>query len=135
MIEIGCRETDGINLPYPNQKMFFKPQLSSKVSEINEILKKYNRNSANFEISLFSTITITEDQEDLDKRIEEIIKNAPEPMKPTKEYLLEHQFIGFPEDIKQKLNDLENIGIDKMVFSLGKSNVEDQQMLFSKKIM
>lgn len=135
MIEIGCRETDGINLPYPNQQVFLKPQLSKKVSEINEILKKYNKDSANFEISLFSAITLVEDQEDLDKRIEDIIKNAPGPMKPTKEYLLEHQFLGFPEDIKQKVIDLEKMGIDKMVFSVGKSNVEDPQMLFSKKIM
>ena len=135
MIDIACREADGINLPYPNQTMFLKPQLSSKVSEINEILKKYDKDSANFEISLFSAITIVEDQEDLDKRIEEIIKNAPGPMKPTKDYLLEHQFIGFPEDIKQKLIDLGDMGIDKMVFSMGKSNVEDPLMLFSKEII
>ena len=47
-------------------------------------------------------LTIAKEQDDIDKRIEEIIKNAAGPMKPTREYLLEHQFIGFPEDIKQK---------------------------------
>jgi len=119
MTEIACRETDGINLPYPNQKEFLKPQLSSKISEIKEILKKYNKNPANFEISLFSTITIAENQEDLNKKIESIIKSAPEPYKPTREYLLEHQFIGFPEDIKKKIIELENMGINKIVFSLG----------------
>jgi len=135
MIDIACREADGINLPYPSQNMFLKNQLSAKVSEINEILKKYNKEPSNFEISLFSTITIAEDKEDLDKRIEEIIKNAPGPMKPTREYLLEHQFIGFPEDIKQKLIDLENMGVNKIVFSLGKSNLDDPLLLFSKELM
>ena len=135
MIDIACREADGINLPYPSQNMFLKNQLSAKVSEINEILKKYNKEPSNFEISLFSTITIAEDKEDLDKRIEEIIKNAPGPMKPTREYLLEHQFIGFPEDIKQKLIDLEDMGVNKIVFSLGKSNLDDPLLLFSKELM
>ena len=135
MIDIACRETDGVNLGYPSQSIFLKTQLSSKISEIDEILKKYNRDRANFEISLFTSFTIAEDQEDLDKRVEDIIKNAPEPMKPTKEYLLEHQFIGFPEDLKQKLIDLENMGIDKIVLSIGKSNLEDPLVVFSKKIM
>ena len=134
MIDIACRETDGVNLGYPSQSIFLKTQLSSKISEIDEILKKY-RDRANFEISLFTSFTIAEDQEDLDKRVEDIIKNAPEPMKPTKEYLLEHQFIGFPEDLKQKLIDLENMGIDKIVLSIGKSNLEDPLVVFSKKIM
>ena len=135
MTDIACREANGINLPYPSQNAFLKTQLSSKISEINEILKKYNRESENFEISLFSTITIAKNQEDLDKRIEEIIKNTPRPMKPTKDYLLEHQFIGFPEDIKKKLNDLENMGINKIVLSVGKSDLKDPLLVFNKELM
>ncbi|MFW9879687.1 MAG: LLM class flavin-dependent oxidoreductase [Candidatus Thorarchaeota archaeon] len=135
MTEIACREADGINLPYPNQKMFLKTQISNKVSEINEILKKHNKEPDNFEISFFSTITFVKSQEDLDKRIEKIIKNAQGPMKPTREYLLEHQFIGFPEDIKKKFLELENIGIDKIVLSIGKSDLEDPLLQFSKKLM
>ena len=135
MIDIACREADGVNLPYPSQNTFLKNQLSRKVSEINEILKKYNKEPADFEISLFGSITIVKNQEDLDKRIEEIIKNAPGPMKPTREYLLEHQIIGFPEDIKKRLIELENMGIDKIVFSMGKSDLEDPLLLFSKELM
>jgi alkanesulfonate monooxygenase SsuD/methylene tetrahydromethanopterin reductase-like flavin-dependent oxidoreductase (luciferase family) len=135
MTAIACREADGINLPYPSQNAFLKTQLSSKLSEIKELLKKYNRDPANFEISIFSSITIVKDQEDLDKRIEEIINNAPGPMKPTREYLLEHQFIGFPEDIKEKLIEIETMGIDKMVISIGKSELEDPLTLFSKELM
>ncbi|MBY8985040.1 MAG: LLM class flavin-dependent oxidoreductase [Candidatus Lokiarchaeota archaeon] len=135
MTDIACREADGINLPYPSQNAFLKTQLSSKISEINELLKKYNRASENFEISLFSTITIAKNQEDLDKRIEEIIKNTPGPMKPTKDYLLEHQFIGFPEDIKKKLNDLENMGINKIVLSVGKSDLKDPLLVFNEELM
>ncbi|MHA1985478.1 MAG: LLM class flavin-dependent oxidoreductase [Promethearchaeota archaeon] len=135
MIDIACREADGVNLPYPSQNTFLKNQLSHKVSEIKEILKKYNKDLAEFEISLFGAITIVKDQEDLDNVIEDIIKNAPGPMKPTREYLLEHQIIGFPEDIKNRLVELENIGIDKIVFSTGKSGLEDPLMHFSKEIM
>ncbi|MHA2036401.1 MAG: LLM class flavin-dependent oxidoreductase [Promethearchaeota archaeon] len=135
MTEIACRETDGINLSYPNHKVFLKQQLSSNVSEIKEILKKYDKDPANFEISLFSSITIVENQTDLDKRIEEIIKNAAGPMKPTKEYLLDHQFIGFPEDINEKIIELEKMGIDKIVFSLGRSDVEEPLKLFNKKMI
>jgi len=135
MIDIACREADGINLPYPSQNLFLKTQISSNISEIKEILKKYNKESANFEISLFGSITVVKNQEDLDNQIEEIIKNAPGPMKPTKEYLLEHQIIGFPEDIKKRLIELENMGIDKIVFSTGKSDLEDPLLLFSKELM
>jgi len=136
MTDIACREADGINLPYPGQNVFLKNQLSSKITEINESLKKNNREIDNFEISLFlMNFWIVNDQEDLDKRIEEIIKNAPGPMKPTREYLLEHQFIGFPEDIKKKLIEFENMGINKIVFYLGKSDLEDPLKLFSKEMM
>jgi len=135
MIDIACREADGINLPYPSQNLFLKTQISSNISEIKEILKKYNKESANFEISLFGSITVVKNQEDLDNQIEEIIKNTPGPMKPTKEYLLEHQIIGFPEDIKKRLIELENMGIDKIVFSTGKSDLEDPLLLFSKELM
>jgi alkanesulfonate monooxygenase SsuD/methylene tetrahydromethanopterin reductase-like flavin-dependent oxidoreductase (luciferase family) len=135
MIDIACKEADGVNLGFPSQVIFLKPQLLSKSNEIKEILKKYNKDRSNFEISLFTSITIVKDQEDLDKCIENIIKNAPGPMKPTREYLLEHQFIGFPEDIKNKFLEIENMGIDKIVFSIGKSNLEDPISTFSEKIM
>ncbi|MHA1931809.1 MAG: LLM class flavin-dependent oxidoreductase [Promethearchaeota archaeon] len=135
MIDIACREADGINLPYVSQNFFLKAHISTKISEIAENLKKYNKELANFEVSLFSQITIVENQEDLDKTIEEIIKNAPGPMKPTEEYLLEHHLLGFPEDIKEKVSELEDMGINKIVFSTGKSDLEDPLMLFGKKIM
>ncbi|MFX1481373.1 MAG: LLM class flavin-dependent oxidoreductase, partial [Promethearchaeota archaeon] len=135
MTDIACREADGVNLGYPSQTIFLKTQLTSKLSEINQNLNKYKKERDDFEISLFTSFTIVEDQEDLDKTIEDIIKNASGPMKPTKEYLLEHQFIGFPEDIKQKSNEMENMGIDKIVLSLRKSRIEDPLEIFKQKIM
>jgi alkanesulfonate monooxygenase SsuD/methylene tetrahydromethanopterin reductase-like flavin-dependent oxidoreductase (luciferase family) len=135
MIDIACREADGVNLGYPGQTIFSKTQLSSKINEIDDNLKRYNKSRTNFEISLFTSITIAKDQDELDKRIEDIIKNASGSMKPTKEYLLEHQFIGFPEDIKEKIIEMENMGVNKIVLSIGKSNLEDPLKQFSKKIM
>lgn len=141
MTDIACKEVDGINFGYPSQSIFLKTQLSSKISEINEKLKKYSRKLDDFEISLFSSITVANEQEELDKKIEKIIKSAPGPVKPTKEYLLEHQLVGFPEDIKKKLVELENMGIDKIVFSLSglldkiEISEEDPLVLFSKRVM
>lgn len=135
MTEIACREADGINLPYPNEKMFLKTQLSDKVSEIDEMLRKYDKSLDKFEISLFTSITMAKDQDDLDKYIETTIKNAPGPMKPTKEYLLEHQLVGFPEDIKQKVNELKGIGINKIIFIVRETALEDPISVLAKEIL
>ncbi|MFW9783689.1 MAG: LLM class flavin-dependent oxidoreductase [Candidatus Heimdallarchaeota archaeon] len=135
MTEIACREADGINLPYPNEKMFLKTQLSDKVSEIDEMLRKYDKSLDKFEISLFTSITMAKDQDDLDKYIETIIKNAPGPMRPTKEYLLEHQLVGFPEDIKQKVNELKGIGINKIIFIVRETALEDPISVLAKEIL
>ena len=126
MIDLACREADGINLPYlmrPSQKFDL---LRDYVSIIKEMLEKYNRDYSNFEISLFNTIAIAKSQEELDKSRKErkILKSS-----------LKNLFFGFPEDIKERIKEVENIGIDKMVFSVEKNENFDPLTVFCKEIM
>ncbi len=131
MTEIACREADGINLPY------IKPnELEGKISIIRSHLKKYKRDPSKFEISYFGAINLVKDQEEIDKLVQIAIDRAPEDKKPTKEEVLDNSFIGFPEDIKEKINSLENKGIDKIVIAIRKSeNIEDPLKLFVDKVM
>ncbi|MCE7741754.1 MAG: LLM class flavin-dependent oxidoreductase [Candidatus Heimdallarchaeota archaeon] len=131
MTEIACREADGINLPY------VKPDdLPKSIEVIKGHLTKYKRDPNTFEISYFGVINIVKDQEELDKLVQTIIERAPEDKKPTKEDILRNQFIGFPEDIKEKMDTLENVGIDKMVIAVRKSEtIDDPLKLFVDKIM
>ena len=131
MTEIACREADGINLPYVKID-----DLPSTVKIIREQLTKYNRNPSNFEISYFGTVNLVNNQEELDNLIRIIIERAPKNKKTSKEETLRNQLIGFPEDIKEKINKLESIGIDKMVIAIRKSEtIEDPLQLFKDKIM
>jgi len=131
MTEIACREADGINLPY------VKPsELALKINGINQLLSKYNRDTRKFEISYFGAINFVKDQEELDELVQTIIDRAPEDKKPTKEEVLKENLIGFPEDIKEKIDRLENIGIEKMVIAIRKSDtIEDPLKLFVDKVM
>ena len=131
MTNIACREADGINLPYTKID-----DLSKTISKIRQKLEKYNRDTERFEISYFNAITIVDSQEELDSIVDRIIKAAPEDKKPTRESLLSNSFIGFPEDIKSQIAKVQDLGIDKMVISLRKSEkIEDPMKLFVEKIM
>jgi len=131
MTEIACRDVDGINLPY------VKPDdLPKSIEVIKEHLTKYKRDPKTFEISYFGVINIVESQEELDKLVQTIIERAPEDKKPTKADILRNQFIGFPEDIKEKIDIVENMGIDKIVIAVRKSEtIDDPLKLFVDKIM
>ncbi len=131
MTEIACREADGINLPYVKID-----DLPKNITTIKKHLSKYNRDPENFEISYFGIINIVKDQEELDKLVQTIIERAPEDKKPSKEEILRNQLIGFPEDIKVKINTLENIGIDKMVIIVRESEtIEDPLKLLVDKVI
>ena len=85
MIDIACREADGINLPYltlSSQKV-----MRDSISAINERLKKYNRDPSEFEISLFTNVTIIRSQERL-----ESLKRESKILNSQMKYL----FIGNP---------------------------------------
>ncbi|MHA1868218.1 MAG: LLM class flavin-dependent oxidoreductase, partial [Candidatus Heimdallarchaeaceae archaeon] len=116
MIDIACREADGINLPYVPLT-----ELEEKIHYINKRLEHYNRNLDDFEISLFNTVTLVNSQESLDKLIEKINKRVPEEKRKSKEEILDNQFIGFLDGIKAKIEKVEEMGIRKMVIVVRKS--------------
>jgi len=131
MTEIACKEADGINLPY-----VVPDKLSKSIANINKLLSKYNRDKTEFEISYFNAITLVNSQEELDSLIEKIIKKAPKDKKPTKEDILNNQFIGFPEDIQDKIEKIEEMGIEKVVIAVRKSeSIEDPLKVFVDKVM
>jgi alkanesulfonate monooxygenase SsuD/methylene tetrahydromethanopterin reductase-like flavin-dependent oxidoreductase (luciferase family) len=121
MTDIACREADGINLPLGNIE-----QIRRGIPNITEILKKYNRDPSNFEISLFTSIIMVNDQEELEnlRRKRRILKRN-----------LKNQFIGTPEDIKRKITEVEDMGVDKMVISIEKTKFEDSLDVFCKELM
>ncbi len=124
MIDIACRDADGINLPYldsQNQKL-----LEESLSIINEKLKKYDRNSSEFEISLFTNVTIVDSQE----RLEQVRKER-RILKSNLKYL----FMGTYEEIKNKIKEFENLGIAKMIVVVDSPDIEDLLDFFKKKIM
>ena len=124
MIDIACRDADGINLPYldsQNQKL-----LEESLSIINEKLKKYDRNSSEFEISLFTNVTIVDSQE----RLEQVRKER-RILKSNLKYL----FMGTYEEIKNKIKEFENLGIAKMIVVVDSPDIEDPLDYFKKKIM
>ncbi|KKM77243.1 hypothetical protein LCGC14_1372050 [marine sediment metagenome] len=133
MIDIACREADGVNLD-----LWYRPnieELPTRIEYINERLSKHNRDSSGFEISLFAMMTLIESQERKDEVIDRIIKNYPEGSKPTREHVAKNHYIGFPEDLKEKIKIIENMGIKQIVFWLGRSDFEDSIEIFSKKVM
>jgi alkanesulfonate monooxygenase SsuD/methylene tetrahydromethanopterin reductase-like flavin-dependent oxidoreductase (luciferase family) len=131
MMDIACREADGINLPYTKID-----DLPDAINRIKINLEKYQRDVENFEISYFNTINVVDSQEELDAIVERIIKAAPEDKKPLKEDILRNSFIGFTEDLKNQITKVEEIGIQKMVIAIRKSeSIEDPMKLFADKIM
>jgi alkanesulfonate monooxygenase SsuD/methylene tetrahydromethanopterin reductase-like flavin-dependent oxidoreductase (luciferase family) len=121
MTDIACREANGINLPLGNIE-----QIRRGIPNITEILKKYNLDPSNFEISLFTSIIMVNDQEELEnlRRKRRILKRN-----------LKNQFIGTPEDIKRKITEVEDMGVDKMVISIEKTKFEDSLDVFCKELM
>lgn len=133
MIDIACKEADGVNLD-----LWYAPNMEDippRISYINERLQKHNRNPSEFEISLFTAITIVNSQEKLDDLVERIIKRTRRDKKITKEHILKNHYVGFPEDIKEKMTRLENMGVKKIVTWIRRSDFEDSIEVFSKKVM
>ncbi|MHA1259068.1 MAG: LLM class flavin-dependent oxidoreductase [Candidatus Heimdallarchaeaceae archaeon] len=131
MMKIACKEANGVNLPYVELE-----KLHKHIKEIRMNLGQNNREEENFEISLFTSITVTETQEELDTLVSKIVEKSPKEKKLTQEEVLRNQFIGFPEDIKNKIKQVEEIGINKMVIAVRKSKtIEDPLKLFCDKIM
>jgi len=114
MIDIACREADGVNLAYVtprDQKRF-----GESTSIINEKLKRYGRDPTEFEISIYTYITIVDSLETLER-----IRKEKRIFKSNMKY----QFIGDVTTIQEKILEVENLGVKKMaiiVESLQKKN-------------
>jgi alkanesulfonate monooxygenase SsuD/methylene tetrahydromethanopterin reductase-like flavin-dependent oxidoreductase (luciferase family) len=133
MIDIACREADGVNLD-----LWYTPNIEGlppRISYIYDRLKKYNRDPAQFEISLFTAITIVESQEKLDDLVGRMMKNIPKNQNITKDDILNNRYVGFPEDLKEKMIRLEDMGIKKIVTWIRRSDFEDSISAFSEKVM
>jgi len=121
MTDIACREADGINIPLRGIK-----EIKGRIPIIHENLKKYNRDPSDFELSLFVSIGLVNNQEELDE-----VRKKRRIMKRN----LENMFIGTPESIKNKISEVEGAGIDKMVISIEETGIENPLALFKDKIM
>ncbi len=129
---IACREADGFNIPHQGLTAF-----KERVDFIRSRLRKYQRDLEHFEISSFNSVTLVTTQEELDGFINQMIEQAASEHKPpTREEILENSFIGYVEDVKNKIEQAEEFGIDKMVIAVrGGSSVKDPVKLFHEKIM
>ncbi|MFX0012443.1 MAG: hypothetical protein ACFE9R_19170, partial [Candidatus Hermodarchaeota archaeon] len=89
-------------------------------------LKRYNRDPNDFEISLFTTIALVNTQEELEalRKKRKILKRN-----------LKNLFIGTVEDVKEKISEVENAGVNKMVISIEDTGIEEPLTLFKKELM
>lgn len=119
MTELACREADGINLI-----SIKADDLPKSISNIKAILKKYNRDLSDFEISYCCVIILTDNTDKL--KVE---------YQPHGNY-----YTGFPEDIKEEIKKLEELGVNKMfLWAVSKSrqskSIKDPLDTFANKIM
>ncbi len=117
MTDIACREADGINI----MPSFKATEIPERISLIKENLKKYNRDPSEFEISLLYPITLVKTQEELEKFSEGERTNT---------------LTGYPEEIKERLAVLEDLGLNKMVvMGLSSPDFDHPLNVFAEKVM
>ncbi|MDH5482035.1 MAG: LLM class flavin-dependent oxidoreductase [Candidatus Bathyarchaeota archaeon] len=132
LTEIACREADGVNLPHEGLD-----SLKKRIGFIASKLHKHNRNPDEFEISTFNVVTIVNNEEELDKFVNQAIERVKqEGNKLTKEEIMKESFIGYVGGVKEQIKQVEEFGVKKMVISVrGGSSIEDPTELFHDKIM
>jgi alkanesulfonate monooxygenase SsuD/methylene tetrahydromethanopterin reductase-like flavin-dependent oxidoreductase (luciferase family) len=139
LITIACRETDGFNLVLGDEDSpRFVESLKERIEFINSKLQRYNRNSEEFEISIFNSIALFSSEEELDRTVDQMIQSyKKQSIKLNKEQVLKNFFIGYAEDVKEKVRQAEELGVKKIVISeiRGDSSIEDPVRLFRDKIM
>ena len=121
MMDIACREADGINL------IEVKPEdLPKYVNNVKDNLKKYDRDISEFEISHCCYIRLEDKQQGMDKL-------------KIKHGTIGNQYIGTLEDVKEEIERLEELGINKMViWSVSKSKqseIKDPLETFARKVI
>ncbi len=122
MTEIACRDADGINLI-----SIKTDDIPTAINNIKANLKKYNRDISEFEISYCCVITLTDNQKEIDK-----LKVDYQPHG--------NYYTGFPEDVKEEIDNLEDLGVNKMLLwavtkSKQSESIKDPLETFAKKIM
>jgi len=124
MIDIACREADGINLPciIPRDQKRYR----ERIPTIIERLKFHNHERSDFEISLYTHITIVGSQESLER-----LRKERKIFKSNLKYI----FMGELEVIQDKINELEDLGVEKMVIVVESPDIEDPLSVFCKEIM
>lgn len=124
MIDIACREADGVNLAnhVPRDQKRFR----ESISLINEKLKRYGRDPDEFEISIYTFIRIADSQETIERiRKEKSIFRS----------IMKYQFIGNVNIIQEKIQEVEDLGVKKMIVIVESPTIEDPINVFSKEIM
>lgn len=124
MIDIACREADGVNLAnhVPRDQKRFR----ESISLINEKLKRYGRDPDEFEISIYTFIRIADSQETIERiRKEKSIFRS----------IMKYQFIGNVNTIQEKIQEVEDLGVKKMIVIVESPSIEDPINVFSKEIM
>jgi len=139
LVTIACREADGINLVriFESSPQLVEP-LKERIDFINSKLRRYNRNSEEFEISTFNSIAVFNIGEEFDRAVDYLIQSFKnQNLKITKEQILKNLFIGYVDDVKEKIKQAEELGVEKMVIEeiYGDSSIKDPVKLFHDKIM
>ncbi|MFX1571505.1 MAG: hypothetical protein ACFFB0_02070 [Promethearchaeota archaeon] len=77
-------------------------------------------------LDIFTGVTIVNSQETVER-----IRKERNILKANMKYL----FMGTPEEIKEKIKEAENLGINKMVIAIVSPDIEDPIDIFSREIM
>jgi alkanesulfonate monooxygenase SsuD/methylene tetrahydromethanopterin reductase-like flavin-dependent oxidoreductase (luciferase family) len=129
---IACREADGINIPHRGVN-----ELRDRVDFIVSKLRRYGRTPEEFEISTFNVITLVNSEEELNTTIDQMIRRAKEENEElTRKEILSESFVGYIDEVKQKIKRIEELGVKKMVVIVrGSPSIQDPLKLFHDKIM
>lgn len=132
LITMACQGADGVNLPHHDLD-----EMEERTQFIASKLKKYERDTEDFEISTFNLITLVNTEEELNQAIHQMIARAKqENEKLSREQILRNSFIGYVEDIKNKIKRVEDLGVRKMVIVVrGSLSIKDPLKLFHDELM
>lgn len=135
LLTIACREADGvnINIPYGSVDM-----LEERIRFILSKLRKYDREPEEFEVSLsLRSIYLVNTEQEKDNFINQIVESASgRGQKLTREQLLRDSFIGYVDDVKNTIQQIEELGVKKMVIDVrGGPSIKYPLRLFHDEVM
>jgi alkanesulfonate monooxygenase SsuD/methylene tetrahydromethanopterin reductase-like flavin-dependent oxidoreductase (luciferase family) len=132
LVTIACREADGVNFPHKGLG-----SIKEMTNFVRSKLRKYNRDPSKFETSVFISVALVNSEQGLDEIADQMIERAKRHGHTlSKEKILEDRFVGYAENVKEKIRRAEDLGVKKMVISVqGDRSIEDPLRLFHEKIM